>query len=92
MKKQKHLFKIVKADGRYTNFERLEWKRLSTCIDKLVKHHANMKNTLKFLFDRDFSNDVEKVQIYKTDYECAPEVLVWEMPIAEYLELVAKAA
>lgn len=81
---------LENEQGRSVNFERWSYKRLSTCISKMVLLYKELK---KYSFVMEELNKTIRVVAYKSDettnYCTDGKNKVWSISIDEFLQMIA---
>jgi hypothetical protein len=88
MAKQTYLFRIENDAGQCMDFERWTFKRLDTCINKMIELYGG---TWASLYARKLDG-AAYVTAYKTDYEATEANRAWRVTVEEFRDMLKEAA
>lgn len=86
MKQQTYIIVLKDSAGHTVNFERFGYKKLQTCIDKMIELYKSLKN---YGFIQTELARTQKVIAYQTEYETSDNNKVFEIAIADFLKMIA---
>lgn len=81
--KQTYIIKLLDKNGYTVNFERWSYKKLNTCINRMINLY---KELMRYNFVRQELESVVTVVAYKTN-ELAEEK-VWEASKEEFMKMI----